>query len=207
MAANYADLRADIMAADNAGMDGLHLDIMDGHFVPNLTFGPDLVSKIRPYTEVEFDVHLMMTHPSTLIDAFAQAGANSITVHIECDEDISKLASQIKKAACQLGVAIKPKTPLSDIPKNLWQEIDRLLIMSVEPGFGGQGFIDINDKIQSAAEYIKSHNLACDIQVDGGIKDSNAKAVIAAGATNIVAGSFIFQHPTSTQAAMKALRG
>lgn len=192
LSADFARLGAEVKALEKAGADLIHLDVMDGHFVPNLTFGPMLVKAIRPYTTLPFDVHLMMTNPAPFIAEFARAGADMITVHLESDADIADLIALIKKEKKKAGISIRPKTSVSKLLPYL-PMIDLVLVMSVEPGFGGQPFIKHSlEKIVELNALIGRKNVQ--ISVDGGINDITAPACILAGADILVAGSYVFKH-------------
>ncbi|MDB5478059.1 MAG: ribulosephosphate 3-epimerase [Alphaproteobacteria bacterium] len=185
MAMDTARLGDEIAALDTAGADIFHWDIMDGHFVPNLTFGPAVTKAVRQVTEKEFDVHLMVTNPAQWIDIFIDAGAENISFHAETQTDALALVRKIKAANCKPGLALNPETSLDDINAEILAEIDRLLIMTVKPGFGGQKFIDQSDKIKQAAATYPY----LDIMVDGGINLETAKTCCTAGATSLVSGS------------------
>ena len=192
LSADFARLGAEVKALEKAGADLIHLDVMDGHFVPNLTFGPMLVKAIRPYTTLPFDVHLMMTNPAPFIAEFARAGADMITVHLESDADIADLIALIKKEKKKAGISIRPKTSVSKLLPYL-PMIDLVLLMSVEPGFGGQSFIKHSlEKIVELKALIGRKNVQ--ISVDGGINDITAPACVLAGADILVAGSYVFKH-------------
>lgn len=192
LSADFARLGAEVKALEKAGADLIHLDVMDGHFVPNLTFGPMLVKAIRPYTTLPFDVHLMMTNPAPFIAEFARAGADMITVHLESDADIADLIALIKKEKKKAGISIRPKTSVSKLLPYL-PMIDLVLVMSVEPGFGGQPFIKHSlEKIVELKALIGRKNVQ--ISVDGGINDITAPACVLAGADILVAGSYVFKH-------------
>ena len=192
LSADFARLGAEVKALEKAGADLIHLDVMDGHFVPNLTFGPMLVKAIRPYTTLPFDVHLMMTNPAPFIAEFARAGADMITVHLESDADIADLIALIKKEKKKAGISIRPKTSVSKLLPYL-PMIDLVLVMSVEPGFGGQPFIKQSlEKIVELKALIGRKNVQ--ISVDGGINDITAPACVLAGADILVAGSYVFKH-------------
>lgn len=192
LSADFAKLGAEVRALEKAGADLIHLDVMDGHFVPNLTFGPMLVKAIRPYTTLPFDVHLMMTNPAPFIAEFARAGADMITVHLESDADTADLIALIKKEKKKAGISIRPKTSVSKLLPYL-PMIDLVLVMSVEPGFGGQPFIKQSlEKIVELKALIGRKNVQ--ISVDGGINNITAPACILAGADILVAGSYIFKH-------------
>lgn len=192
LSADFAKLGAEVRALEKAGADLIHLDVMDGHFVPNLTFGPMLVKAIRPYTTLPFDVHLMMTNPAPFIAEFARAGADMITVHLESDADTADLIALIKKEKKKAGISIRPKTSVSKLLPYL-PMIDLVLVMSVEPGFGGQPFIKQSlEKIVELKALIGRKNVQ--ISVDGGINNITAPACVLAGADILVAGSYIFKH-------------
>lgn len=177
-----------------AGADYIHIDVMDGHFVPNITFGPPVVKAIRKYTKLPFDVHLMITDPDKYIDDFVNAGADIITVHAEACVHLNRTIQNIKDKGIKAGVVLNPATSLSVLDWVL-NDIDMVLIMSVNPGFGGQKYIErCTSKIAALKEKIDSLNLKTDIEVDGGITADNIGKVVKAGANVIVAGSAIFKH-------------
>jgi ribulose-phosphate 3-epimerase len=192
LAADFSRLGEEVCRVAGAGANLIHLDVMDGHFVPNLTMGPQLIKSIRSYTELPFDVHLMLTHPQDYIDAFADAGADLITVHIEVDGELSKFIDQIKSRGVKAGIALRPQTPFSAVEPHL-SDVDLVLPMSVEPGFGGQSFqMSTLDKITRLWELIQAQKMNAEIEVDGGINKETAALVGHCGATILVAGTAIF---------------
>jgi len=193
LSANFARLGEEIKSVEVAGADFIHIDVMDGRFVPNLTVGPLIVEAARSVTTLPLDVHLMIVEPDDLIPEFIKAGASIVTVHIEACPHIHRTVQRIKQLGAKAGVSLNPATPLGTIEEIL-EEIDLLLIMSVNPGFGGQTFIPKTlDKIRMARKMITASNLNTDLEVDGGIKAENVKQVVSAGANVLVAGSAIFQ--------------
>ena len=201
LAADFSKLGADIRKAEESGADLIHFDIMDGQFVPNLTMGVDLVKAVRRYTDLPFDVHLMVTHPQDYIEPFANAGANLITIHAElATAPIDAVLWKIKSFNILAGLATCPQTPISAIDPYL-PDLDLVLPMSVEPGFGGQKFIlNTLEKISYLNQKIKELGKAIDIEVDGGINEDTAPLVIERGATILVAGTAIFKQSNYTSA-------
>jgi len=177
---------------DALGIDIFHLDIMDGHFVPNLTFGPHVIKALRPLTKKTFDVHLMVTDPAHWVDAFADAGANLISFHAELKIDHAALANTIRNKNIKAGLAFNPGTDLSAVDESLFAQIDQILIMTVNPGFGGQAFIDQSAKIKQAAA-LRHKYPQLDIMIDGGINPETAKTVRNAGATILVSGNALLK--------------
>jgi len=206
LSADFADLQNEILRAEHAGADMLHIDVMDGHFVPNLTFGAPVVSAIRKVTKLPFDVHLMVTNPQDLLEAFSQAGADIITVHVETAPHLHRLVQTIKSKGIQAGVALNPATSLNTVEEIL-EELDMVLIMSVNPGFGGQQFIpSAVQKIRKLKQMISERQCSAAIQVDGGINADTAKLVVAAGANILVAGSAVYG-AADLPKAIRTLRG
>jgi len=192
LAADFANLASEIKAVEKAGADWLHIDVMDGHFVPNLTIGPPVVASLRKVTGLPLDVHLMIEKPDNYLEAFAQAGADILTVHVETCPHLYRTLESIHKLGKKAGVALNPATPLSFLEPIL-EEVDLILIMSVNPGFGGQKFIpQALSRIQTVREWIKKYNLKVDLEVDGGISENTLSEVVKAGANVFVAGSAIF---------------
>ena len=192
LAANFANLSEDIKKVEVAGAHYLHLDIMDGRFVPNISFGVPIIKSIRPLTNMVFDCHLMIKRPSKYIQIFSEIGCDIITFHLEIEENIKKNISLVRKTGKKVGIAINPKIKIDWIFPYL-EEIDQVTIMTVEAGFGGQKFIPKTlERIKAVKNYVSKKNLKLDIQADGGITLKNVKDVTKAGANIIVAGSSIF---------------
>ena len=207
LASNFSKLNDEVISIENAGADFIHLDIMDGHFVPNLTFGPPIIKSVRNLTKLPFDVHLMVSNPDTLLDEYVYAGANIITVHVEACNHLARTLHYIKSKGCKAGVAINPHTDIQFI-ENVIEDLDLILIMTVNPGFGGQKFIkSMVKKISLVKEIISSRDIF--LEVDGGITKENSKEVIDAGANVLVAGTSVFKTNQKTTYKMNidALRG
>jgi ribulose-phosphate 3-epimerase len=208
LSADFSRLGAEIEALDKAGADMIHIDVMDGHFVPNITLGPPIVKALRPHTKLPFDVHLMIAPVDPYIEAFAEAGADGITVHPEAGPHIHRTLQMIRSLGKKPGIVLNPGTPIDHIDPVL-DLVDLVLIMTVNPGFGGQSFITSQlKKIEAAAERIAKTGRAIALEVDGGINGTTVKQVIAAGADTIVAGTAVFRGgPQSYATNITALRG
>ncbi|MTT32316.1 ribulose-phosphate 3-epimerase [Terrilactibacillus sp. BCM23-1] len=192
LAANFANFEKDIKEVEKAGIDLLHIDVMDGHFVPNIAMGVDVVKAIRPITSCELDVHLMIEQADAFIHDFAKAGANMISVHVEACSHLHRTIQLIKQHGVKAGVVLNPATPV-DVLTPILGDIDFVLIMTVNPGFGGQSFIhSMVDKISALKAMIDKRNLSIEIEVDGGINAETLPLCLKAGATLVVAGSAIF---------------
>lgn len=193
LSADFSNLIEDVKKVEKAGCEYLHIDVMDGHFVPNITLGPVVIKSLRKQSNMFFDAHLMITNPDNYIKEFADAGCDMIVVHQEACPHLHRTIQNIKSHGIKAGVALNPATPIETI-KHIIKEVDMVLVMTVNPGFGGQSFIDeMIYKIKELKTLIDKNNLNVDIQVDGGIKPENVDKVVKAGANVIVAGSAIFE--------------
>ncbi len=200
---SFSNMEKTISELDQSKAEYIHFDVMDGDFVPNLTFGPQFISNLRTKTKKIFDVHLMINRVNKFLDDYIKAGSNIITFHYEINEDLNKIIDKIKQNRIKVGIALKPKTTYEEIKKYL-HLVDQVIIMTVEPGFGGQIFLsDQVYKIESISKYIKENNLNVDIEIDGGINYETGKVCVDAGANILVAGSFLFKQSSLIMATNK----
>ncbi|MBQ2777916.1 MAG: ribulose-phosphate 3-epimerase [Peptococcaceae bacterium] len=204
LSADFSKLQEEVKDIEQGGADWLHLDVMDGHFVPNITFGPGLIKALRPHSNLFFDVHLMIENPDKYIQEFADSGADMIVVHAEACTHLHRTIQSIHATGKKAGVALNPATSLSVLDYIL-PDVDMVLLMSVNPGFGGQKFINIVPKLERLMEMCKEQGVSPLVQVDGGITSETAPLVVNAGANVLVAGSAVFGKP-DRKAAIEALR-
>ena len=186
---DFSRIGQEIAALEKAGAHAIHLDVMDGHFVPNISYGPPVISDWRPLTNLIFDAHLMISDPAKYLDAFVESGCDGLTIHIEAVPDPTELLRAIRRSGCRAGLALNPPTPLESVLPYL-AEVDKILVMSVMPGFGGQSF---EPKVLEKVRALRAARPGLEIAIDGGIKPSNAGEVVAAGVTQLVVGSFIWR--------------
>ena len=206
LSADFGRLGEQVAEAARGGADWIHLDVMDGRFVPNLTFGPPVIEALRSFTDIPFDVHVMAQDPGSLVPALVDAGADYVTVHAEAVVHLHRTVAQIKDRGARAGVALNPATPFSAVAE-LVSDVDLLLVMSVNPGFGGQQFISGSlDKIRRTRRELDEAGSRAELEVDGGVSALNAPDVCRAGATVIVAGSAVFNHPSGVAAGIGAIR-
>lgn len=206
LAADFSILGQQLKDAENSGAEVAHIDIMDGHFVPNLSMGPGLVETIRPVSGMLFDVHLMLSEPGRYLEPFVKAGAQHITIHVESEGDICAIINRIHELGCSAGITLRPGTPVESLYPYL-PMVDMALVMTVEPGFGGQSFMANQlPKVTALRTWADKHGKPLHIQIDGGIKAANAAQAVAAGANILVAGSSVFNKKASVADSIQALR-
>ena len=206
LACDFAEMGAAVRVIDTAGADAVHLDVMDGLFVPNISFGLPVIAALRPHTKLPFDVHLMISEPLKYVEDFANAGADMITFHVECDSDVQATIDKIKACGKQVGLVLKPKTPASALKPYL-DQLDMVLVMTVEPGFGGQSFMyDMMPKVKEIREMITATGKEIDLEVDGGVNAETAKICVENGANVLVAGSYLFKQKGKYAEAVATLR-
>lgn len=194
LACDFGSITAECKRAEKAGADMLHVDVMDGHFVPNISIGPQMVEVVNKAVDIPLDVHLMISEPLKYIDAFVKAGSDLITIHVESDSHISETLQKIKAAGKKTGISLNPDTPFSAVKEYL-SDVDMILFMSVYPGFGGQKFMaEVLDKVKEAKKYLDDNNYNIDIEIDGGINLETSKDAIAAGVNILVAGTAVYGH-------------
>ncbi|WP_067727601.1 ribulose-phosphate 3-epimerase [Oceanobacillus damuensis] len=200
LSANFARLEEEIKDVEQGGADYIHIDVMDGHFVPNITIGPLIVEAVKPITNIPLDVHLMIENPDQYIETFAKAGADILSVHVEACTHLHRTVQQIKSEGMKAGVVLNPHTPISMI-KHVIDDVDLVLLMTVNPGFGGQSFIhSVLPKIKEVADLVQERNLQVEIEVDGGVNPETAVLCVEAGANVLVAGSAIYNQEDRNKA-------
>ncbi len=206
LSANFEQLGKDLQACEQAGADWIHVDVMDGHFVPNITFGPLIVEACKRATSLPLDVHLMVNEPAHLLEAFAKAGADRLTVHVEACKHLDRTLQLIRSLGVKPGISLNPATPASQL-REVIDQADLVLVMTVNPGFGGQSFLPYTlRKISEIRGMICDRNLETWLQVDGGISEKTLSSVYSAGADAFVAGNALFNHPSGLAAAIKGFR-
>lgn len=205
LSCDFGRMKEEIEFLDEQKVDYIHVDVMDGHYVPNLTFGPPIIKAIRPYTEIPFDVHLMIENPENSIDQYIDAGSDRITIHNDATIHLHRLIHKIKEAGVKAGVSLNPHQSPKEIEYVL-KDLDLVLLMSVNPGFGGQSFIPSTlDKVKELKELLQKHNSSAEIIVDGGVNQNTGKELVEAGANALVAGSYIFNAENRSEA-LESLR-
>jgi ribulose-phosphate 3-epimerase len=206
LACDFGRLHEEIVAAEQGGADWIHVDVMDGHFVPNITIGPAVVAAARRATRLPLDVHLMIEAPDRYLEAFVEAGADGITVHQEVCPHLHRTLQRIHELGARAGVALNPATPLETL-REVLADLDLILVMSVNPGFGGQAYIHAStDKIRRARTLLDGMGSRAELEVDGGVDASNVDVVAAAGVSVVVAGSAVYRHPDGAAGGIAALR-
>ena len=206
LSCDFSRLGEEIRAVEAGGADWIHVDVMDGHFVPNITIGPVITKGARRSTDLPLDVHLMIESPEEYLESFVEAGATFITIHVEACRNLTDTLDRIHSLGVKAGVAINPETPLEEIGRVL-RQLDLLVIMSVNPGFGGQGYIPgSTEKVAAARSLLDRQNSSAELEVDGGVGASNAADLQSAGASVLVAGSAVYRHPEGPSAGVRAIR-
>lgn len=194
LACDFGNVTLECQRAEEAGADMLHVDVMDGHFVPNISIGPQMTEVVNKAVNIPLDVHLMISEPLKYVEAFAKAGSDIITIHVECDSKITETLKKIKELGIKTGISLNPDTPFSAV-KDYLDDVDMVLFMSVFPGFGGQKFMpEVLDKVKEAKQYFSENNYEIDIEIDGGINLETAKEAVAAGVNILVAGTAVYGH-------------